>query len=102
MNFVILIFSFKLTGPEIQSLRYKKSILKTYFFCIPLLVYFYYRHNEYCEPYVYSVFCLLEYVIVLSNMCYHMTAYLDLAEVTVVLPKRGPQHDLSKATMQIT
>ena len=45
-----------------------------------LMLYFYWRHNEYCEPYVYSFFCVCEYVIVLSNIAFHGTAYYDFYE----------------------
>ncbi|QQP56608.1 Post-GPI attachment to proteins factor 2, partial [Caligus rogercresseyi] len=59
------------------SLNLKRRIFKAQVLAIPLLLYFYYRHNSYCEPYVYSFFCITEYFIVLSNMAFHMTAYLD-------------------------
>ncbi|CAF4475918.1 unnamed protein product [Rotaria sp. Silwood2] len=33
--------------------------------------YFYYRHVKFCEPYIYSMFCLFEYIVVITNIAYH-------------------------------
>ena len=37
-----------------------------------VMTYLYYRHNAYCEPYVYSFFCLTEYLVIVINMSYHL------------------------------
>ena len=49
------------------------------------MFFLYYVHNEYCPPYVYSLFCLSEYAFVLTNMAYHMTAYYDFFASEVVV-----------------
>ena len=36
------------------------------------MLYFYYRHNSYCEPYIYSYFCVCEYAVIIFNMLYHV------------------------------
>ena len=64
-------------------------MLKIYFVLGLLMSYFYYWHNEYCTPYVYSFFCICEYVIVLSNMVFHATAYYDFSFINVVIPARS-------------
>ncbi len=66
-------------------MRLRKSLLKTTAVSGVLMVYFYWRHNTYCEPYVYSFFCILEYTIVLCNMGFHVSVFYDLqfAEVSV-------------------
>ena len=51
--------------------------LRRYFVLLSLIVeffmlYFYFRHNSYCEPYIYSYFCLCEYAVIVLNMLYHM------------------------------
>ena len=63
--------SFQWTPMAIKSIEYKRTILKSNIFAIPALIYFYWRHNVYCEPYIYSIFCFLEYVIVFMNIGYH-------------------------------
>ena len=58
-----------------RSLAFKRRILKTTLIVIPALVYFYWRHNTFCEPYIYSMFCFVEYIIVLMNISYHFSGY---------------------------
>lgn len=84
------------TRTERQSLKYKKRILTVYLGCLPILIFFYGRHNEYCEPYVYSFFCFFEYILVIFNMCYHLTAYYDLGEVTLIIPRQGTSYEYAK------
>ncbi len=61
----------------------KRRLLITTLSCGLLMVYFYWHHNTYCRPYVYSLFCISEYVIVLCNMGFHMTAYYELYNADV-------------------
>jgi len=68
---------------EQKSYRYKRFILKASFVCLIAAGYFYYRHNEYCEPYVYSFFGLFEYLVILMNMWYHGLSYYDFQEFTI-------------------
>ena len=49
-----------------------------------VMVYFYYRHNTYCEPYMYSFFCLSEYSMVLINMAHHI-----LGEVLILVNEKN-------------
>ena len=71
---------------EFTSLYLKRIIVSLNLVLIPLLMFFYHRHNEYCEPYVYSWFCVCEYLIVLSNMSFHGLAYKDFGELFITLP----------------
>lgn len=62
---------------EARSLRIKCQLLAVNLISFAMAVYFYIRHNSYCEPGVYSIFALCEYVVVLTNMAFHMTAFWD-------------------------
>lgn len=46
-----------------------------------MALFFYERHNKYCEIGVYSLFAASEYVFVISNMIFHFQAYFDFAQV---------------------
>lgn len=53
-------------------------------------IYCYYRHNKFCEPYVYTFFAFFEYVFVVTVVAFHGTAILDFPEhhLTIVGPLR--------------
>ena len=68
-----------------KSLTYKKGILKANVLAIPGLLFFYWRHNAYCEDYVYSIFCFIEYTVVLMNVGYHFSSYYLLYNMEVVI-----------------
>lgn len=61
----------------------KKRIAIVNFSAIVSALYLYDRHNRYCEPGVYSMFSLLEYVTITANVIYHLQAYHDLADYTI-------------------
>jgi len=79
---------------EKRGVVMRKRLLKTTLVCGASMVYFYYRHNTYCEPYVYSLFSLCEYVIVLCNMAFHYASiYYDFhsSEMVVTAPSLDVQ-----------
>ncbi|CAF0896792.1 unnamed protein product [Adineta ricciae] len=41
------------------------------FVSLTISLYFFYRHNRFCEPFIYSGYCLFEYFVILTNISYH-------------------------------
>ncbi|XP_053671400.1 post-GPI attachment to proteins factor 2 [Anopheles nili] len=72
-----------LTLADRKSLRLKRRLLVVNVVSILFAVYFFVRHNNHCEPGVYSLFAFSEYVFVFSNIGFHMTAYWDFINATV-------------------
>ena len=66
-----------------MSIQYKRALVKITVVSAALALYFYWRHNEYCEPFVYSFFAMSEYSIVLCNMIYHGLAGYDFHDFIV-------------------
>ncbi len=72
---------------ERRSQSYKWNLMKATLATGLFLVIFYHRHNEYCEPYVYSLFCLSEYTLVILNMAFHwVSTYYDFYDTDVSIP----------------
>lgn len=64
---------------EIRSKKLKQNIFIIYNVSMFLSLYFFVRHNTYCEPFVYSMFSVCEYVTVLTNIAFHMTIISDMS-----------------------
>lgn len=52
-------------------------------------VFFYYRHNWYCEPGIYTLFAFSEYVVVISNILFHFQTYFDLRRTQAILIEKS-------------
>lgn len=63
----------------------KTRIAIVNFAAIITALYLYDRHNRYCEPGVYSLFSLLEYIVIVTNIIYHLQAYHDLEEYSIFI-----------------
>lgn len=61
----------------------KQRIAVTNFVAIITALYLYDRHNRYCEPGVYSMFSVLEYIVIVANIVYHLQAYYDLRDYSI-------------------
>ncbi|CAL8082080.1 unnamed protein product [Orchesella dallaii] len=65
------------TTMETKSLKVKWGLVVLNLVSFALAGYAFVRHNTYCEEGMYTIFAFLEYLVVLTNMGFHMTAYWD-------------------------
>ena len=56
---------------DVRNQEFKRNIVTISWCCVFLAAYFYNRHNEYCEPFIYSGFAVCEYLVVGCNMAWH-------------------------------
>lgn len=77
-----------LSTEEVTSYRWKLRLFLFNISCCACAAYFFRRHNKFCEQGVYTVFAFFEYLVVFSNMAFHMTAFWDFRskEVMVTTP----------------
>lgn len=93
---LLTLFMFNESGRRRASTLGEKSFQYKFFLfgiCIGSFVvslYFFYRHNVYCETGVYTLFALSEYIVIVSNILFHGTAKLDLHDRRVILTAGGP------------
>lgn len=60
-----------------KSFKFKLFFLKVEILVIFLAIYFYRRHNLFCEPIIYSFFAFCEYFFVIFNILFHSTSFFD-------------------------
>lgn len=76
------------TRKNFQSTRgTKRRIAIINFTAIVTALYLYDRHNRFCEPGVYSMFSFLEYIVIVANIIYHLQAYHDLGEYSILVAR---------------
>ncbi|XP_006821525.2 acyltransferase PGAP2-like [Saccoglossus kowalevskii] len=59
----------------LEEQKHQKRLLGLFIFnitCFFVSMYFFYRHNRYCEPGVYSIYALVESIIIVSNITFHV------------------------------
>ncbi|XP_052828369.1 post-GPI attachment to proteins factor 2 isoform X2 [Octopus bimaculoides] len=61
----------KMTSRERKSYSTKFSLFAFNISCCFIAAYVYWRHNKYCEPGVFTMFALSEYLIVATNIWFH-------------------------------
>ncbi|KAM6907263.1 post-GPI attachment to proteins factor 2 [Xenentodon cancila] len=70
---------------EVTSYRWKLRLFLFNISCCVAAAYFFRRHNNHCEEGVYTLFALFEYLVVFSNMAFHMTAFWDFGSTEVMV-----------------
>uniref|UniRef100_UPI0037E72A2B post-GPI attachment to proteins factor 2-like n=1 Tax=Semicossyphus pulcher TaxID=241346 RepID=UPI0037E72A2B len=70
---------------EVTSYRWKLRLFLFNISCCVAAAYFFRRHNKFCEAGVYTLFALCEYLVVFSNMAFHMTAFWDFGSKEVIV-----------------
>ncbi|CAH0714505.1 unnamed protein product, partial [Brenthis ino] len=78
-----------LTHLEILSMKLKWRAFFVNVGSFAFAAYFFLRHNRLCEPYVYSMFGFSEYVVVISNILFHMTTVYDLRKQFLYITRKG-------------
>ncbi|KAM7397445.1 hypothetical protein PAMA_005638 [Pampus argenteus] len=70
---------------EVTSYRWKVRLFLFNVSCCLAAAYFFRRHNKFCETGIYTLFALCEYLVVFSNMAFHMTAFWDFGSKEVII-----------------
>lgn len=63
---------------ESRSFNLKIKCFALNIICFSIAGYCFLRHNRYCEPGVYTMFALFEYVVVITNILFHFTIVYDI------------------------
>jgi len=81
------------------SFQYKVLCTLGSTICLLLSLYFFYRHNRYCEPGVYTFFALSEYGVILFNVLFHATLYYDFHSKSISLVSAGSTYQYEALPM---
>lgn len=69
----------------LKSYRWKKRLCVSSVILCTAAGAFFWKHNKYCEAGIYTLFALCEYLMVLCNMAFHLTAFWDFGHTDVMI-----------------
>ncbi|XP_029923301.1 post-GPI attachment to proteins factor 2-like [Myripristis murdjan] len=88
-----VIKKYSLSPEDAKSYHWKVRFLLLFISFCAFAVYFYWKHNMYCEPGSYTFFALFEYLVVFSNMAFHLTAVWDFKSREVMVISSSEDKD---------
>lgn len=74
-----------LTAQEFQSLQLKSLLALINVMASLSAVFFFIKHNKFCQPGLYTMFALSEYTVVLTNMGFHLTSCWDFQDLYLTI-----------------
>ncbi|XP_030601075.1 post-GPI attachment to proteins factor 2-like [Archocentrus centrarchus] len=84
---------YSLSPEDAKSHHWKvRFLLLNVCFCV-FAGFFYWKHNMYCESGSYTFFALFEYLVVFSNMAFHLTAVWDFKSREVMVISSSEDKD---------
>ncbi|XP_065175531.1 post-GPI attachment to proteins factor 2-like [Sycon ciliatum] len=96
VHMLMLLTIMKLTDSDGRGLK-TKSVRVRYFFIHAILFVLsmglFFRHNAYCEPYVYSYYAGMEYLVIFSNMMFYIFITRDFPDLKLVMVGSGHKRD---------
>ncbi|KAJ8368482.1 hypothetical protein SKAU_G00085100 [Synaphobranchus kaupii] len=80
-----VINKYSVSREEMKSYRWKKRLFVSSVILCAAAAGFFWKHNKYCQPGIYTLFALSEYLVVFCNMAFHLTAFWDFGHTEVAI-----------------
>ncbi|XP_072040264.1 post-GPI attachment to proteins factor 2-like [Amphiura filiformis] len=97
LHMILMCIVFKMATTRYDDVRSDTGIFKRkgalqrkMFFCVMnilaflISIYFFFRHQNRCEPGVYSLFAIFEYLVVLTNVLFHEDTWKDFSNRCII------------------
>lgn len=77
----------------LKTLHRRVLCFLSYVITFVISMYLFFRHNSYCEPYMYSYYAGVEYIVVLSNIAFYTSPSSDFPDLQLVLTSAAHKSD---------